>query len=79
MIQVVVLERVVVNEVHEPLKTRRQTGVPHLYVSLRLRSVLDPVHLRDTKVSLFAQVRHPFLSVTSSLLSYKLKVDRPWR
>ena len=42
---VVVLERVVVDEVHEPLETRRQTGVSHLDVRLRLRSVVDPVHL----------------------------------
>ena len=44
MIHVVVLERVVIDEVHEPLETRRQTGVSHLDVRLRLRSVLDPVH-----------------------------------
>ena len=47
VIHVVVLERVVVDEVHEPLETRRQTGVSHLDVRLGLRPVLDPVHLRD--------------------------------
>jgi|SaaInlV_125m_DNA_1040241.scaffolds.fasta_scaffold03182_1 hypothetical protein len=47
VIHVVVLERVVVDEVHEPLETRRQTGVSHFDVRLCLRSVVDPVHLRD--------------------------------
>ena len=45
VIHVVVLERVVVDEVHEPLETRRQTGVSHFDVRLGLRSVVDPVHL----------------------------------
>ena len=45
MIHVVVLEGVVVDEVYEPLETRRQTGVSHFDVRLGLRSVVDPVHL----------------------------------
>ena len=46
MCHVVVLEGVVVDEVYEPLETWQQTGVSHLDVRLRLRSVFDPVHLR---------------------------------
>ena len=46
VIHVVVLEGVVVDEVHEPLETRRQTGVSHLDVRLGLWAVVDPVHLR---------------------------------
>jgi hypothetical protein len=46
VIHVAILERVVIDEVHEPLETRRQTGVSHLDVRLGLWAMVDPVHLR---------------------------------